>query len=57
MGRAAERAGFEDMTSFSRHAVMSMAKRVLGRDFTPEHGSDGNQGEAEAAPATAKAGA
>lgn len=34
-GRAADRTGFDSMQEFSRHAIISLAKRVLGKDYKP----------------------
>ena len=52
-GRAAQVAGVTSLSEFARIQMLEGARRVLGY----EDGTDGNQGEAEAAPATAKAGA
>lgn len=51
-GRAAQVAGVTSLSEFARIQMLEGARRVLGYDS-----GDGNQGEAEAAPATAKAGA
>lgn len=51
-GRAAQVAGVTSLSEFARIQMLEGARRVLGYDS-----EDGNQGEAEAAPATAKAGA